>query len=1086
MLTLKEPLQLNTVKPISVHSDILGEKIAANYQLMTVSVSAQDLLHMTTLQPEVFVGLQNENQFITQNQSTQKNEIKIEVINQLLNRLMLYQTPMFTYQDEVYVSAVLQKMGIVNVKEFMQQVSRNNYESNEAIRLLKKYSELDISVRNSMSQFYQKEMKQYLPEEEQQPQEKRAQELWLTVFQRLHTSELNEQIYQYNISQTAIHYKKAMELKLAEDLRQSHKLQLSEIKQEIFPGTQLAAQIEINTFERESIPVKKVKKEFVLQQLAAAMLLQIVQNAGYQKKIFYTDKNPVWQNFTRALYESTEDVIDRFQCFQLAEEVRSRDITQCAVEFMGLEKEENVLLELLESTEEPDVQDESETGSIRDAVLYALLLNNNYQQQIYEMTRLLDHHSKKEFVFNRDQIDTSVLKFLTTENTQININNQKNLNYLELHPRKERENHIQNLNLQTQTDQYELYMDQTDEQINYHILKAADISKLPETKIVSQLKNNVRINYPEDAEYPEQETENLIVNPLTQENSVFENIEDYAAYLNQINEQNVKMHKQYLAQNADSKPQQPIRLDKKTARKNALRALESPEEVLAEIYSKGTVIKEPAGSETESYLKLLDEKTRNFYERLMNGETNFDVKQEAKEPGISFALEEILINQWNQHYLVKEILNHNLEGQNLYLNKIEEDHSQEIHSENTRLSPNHIKLKTEIIFNRFHTLEKKEQRLFDKIIREELEHYHAAEIQDIEHYYSEHDKIEKSDIQHNIKNIVSDNIDVQIKNATDSYQQIFLEQRKELEQIFGSIRQNEKVFYQQTRASEFLMKQMENIWNVKNNYYRQMEHIYQNIVKGEPEPDVNGTKTVKEREMIRDRSNIYALREFERVQNRYTSELFKMIRTDVVSDIRQYILLENKFLDHTKQITEKNSARNVLEQLEMIHKTSDITEVFEQEDFNIPEPEQEELRGEKQKRIHYMRTQIAEEKENINIGSRTRNFTGVRYDERVQMIYDRSKIFDEENFEDIKNTIIMSSMHSVNSTNASSVTRNTEKEEMIEKRVIETTRETAQKSGPDIAQIIQQNLVTQMNEISSQVYEKIERKLESERRRRGY
>ena len=97
----------------------------------------------------------------------------------------------------------------------------------------------------------------------------------------------------------------------------------------------------------------------------------------------------------------------------------------------------------------------------------------------------------------------------------------------------------------------------------------------------------------------------------------------------------------------------------------------------------------------------------------MNGETNFDVKQEAKEPGISFALEEILINQWNQHYLVKEILNHNLEGQNLYLNKIEEDHSQEIHSESTRLSPSHIKLKTEIIFNRFHTLEKKEQRLLN-------------------------------------------------------------------------------------------------------------------------------------------------------------------------------------------------------------------------------------------------------------------------------------------------------------------------------------------------------------------------------------
>ena len=1086
MLTLKEPLQLNTVKPISVHSDILGEKIAANYQLMTVSVSAQDLLHMTTLQPEVFVGLQNENQFITQNQSTQKNEIKIEVINQLLNRLMLYQTPMFTYQDEVYVSAVLQKMGIVNVKEFMQQVSRDNYESNEAIQLLKKYSELDISIRNNMSQFYQKEMKQYLPEEEQQPQEKREQELWLTVFQRLHTAELNEQIYQYNINQTANYYKKAMELKLSEELRQSHKLQLSEIKQEIFPGAQIAAQIEINTFERKSIPAEKVNKEFVLQQLAAAMLLQIVQNAGYQEKIFYAEKNPVWQNFTRALYESTEDVIDRFQSFQLAEEARGRDIMQCAVEFVGLEKEETVLLELLESTEEPDVQDEVETGSTREAVLYALLLNNNYQQQIYEMTRLLDHHSKKEFVFNRDQIDTSVLKFLTAQNTQINLNNQKNLNYLYLQNRKEQKNHVQKLNIQTQTDQHELYMDQTDEQINYQILKAADISKLPETKIVSQLRDNVQLVYPDETGGSSQEAENLIVNPLTQENSVFENIEDYAAYLSQVNEQNVKMHEQYLAHNADAKPQPPIRLDKETARKNALRALESPEEVLAEIYSKGTVIKESAHNETESYLKLLDEKTRNFYERLMNGETSFDVKQEEKEPGISFALEEILINQWNQHYLVKEILNHNLEGQNLYLNKIKEDHSQEIYSEDTRLSPKHIKLKAEIIFNRFHTLEKKEQRLFDKIIREELDHYHTAEIQDIEHHDSEHEEIEKSDLQYQIKNTVSDNTEVQIKNATDSYRQIFSEQGKELEQIFWAIRQNEKVFYQQTRASEFLLKQMENIWNVKNNYYRQMEHIYQNLIKEEPEPAANGTQTAKNHEQIRDRSSIYALREFERVQNRYTSELFKMIRTDVVSDIRQYILLENKFLDHTKQITEKRSAGNVLEQLEMLHKTSDITEIFERDDLNILEPEQEELREEKQKRIHSMRTQIAEEKENINIGSRTRNFTGVRYDEQVQMIYDRSKIFDEESFEDIKNTIIMSGMHNVNSTNTSSVIRNTESEEMIEKKVIETIHETAQESGSDIAQIIQQNLVTQMNEISSQVYQKIERKLESERRRRGY
>ena len=66
------------------------------------------------------------------NSQNNVHQLSLNVINNVVNRLLLSQEQNFTYQDRVYVSTVLHKLGVTDVNQFMRQV-RELYDESVSI-----------------------------------------------------------------------------------------------------------------------------------------------------------------------------------------------------------------------------------------------------------------------------------------------------------------------------------------------------------------------------------------------------------------------------------------------------------------------------------------------------------------------------------------------------------------------------------------------------------------------------------------------------------------------------------------------------------------------------------------------------------------------------------------------------------------------------------------------------------------------------------------------------------------------------------------------------------------------------------------
>lgn len=115
MLVIKSPLAIQAICPFGSYTDILGEKIRTGYRLAAADITGEDLFHMIMQRPDIYIGMEGNGIYhsilMVRNQVQAAAALKLELVNQLINRIMLYQTPHFTYQDEVFVASMLQSWG---------------------------------------------------------------------------------------------------------------------------------------------------------------------------------------------------------------------------------------------------------------------------------------------------------------------------------------------------------------------------------------------------------------------------------------------------------------------------------------------------------------------------------------------------------------------------------------------------------------------------------------------------------------------------------------------------------------------------------------------------------------------------------------------------------------------------------------------------------------------------------------------------------------------------------------------------------------------------------------------------------------
>ena len=148
MITLKAPIELKTRTDFVKDNDAFGERIAGNYTLMGLEIGAEELLHIVNAPPEIYIAEGGATTIVGNTLISSRNEEKLDIINNMLNRIMLSVNTGLTYQDRAYITDTLYKLGIRDDRRFMNEVRQIMNESRLEEDFISDYLAVSIEQEN--------------------------------------------------------------------------------------------------------------------------------------------------------------------------------------------------------------------------------------------------------------------------------------------------------------------------------------------------------------------------------------------------------------------------------------------------------------------------------------------------------------------------------------------------------------------------------------------------------------------------------------------------------------------------------------------------------------------------------------------------------------------------------------------------------------------------------------------------------------------------------------------------------------------------------------------------------------------------
>lgn len=827
MMMLKGPLQLYTTTPILTYSDQLGSKILGNYSLLSLSITPQDLLYMTMQEPEIYVGQENNATVLVENHISNCHQDNLEFMNQFINRIMLVDTPQFTYQDEVFVSTVLQKLGITNISGFISQV-RNTTEHTELLQnLVSRYFEEGTVLKQTADRIWHKD---YIQTEKQivtdETDNINMESVYMNIAKRLHIAENNNILYEYNKPAATGVLWNHTTMTLMPFIEQADMIELQQLRNDIYRQKTENVMPQINVYENMELRNTNVTESLVMGTLNSAILLNLIKDVNYEvNQSFYADRY-FWQDYKNVMYGNALDTFQRFENYQQMETSNIFDKNQYIDHMTRLYQDEYSMVQMLFRVS--DFVEEHQESSLHAIAehTYLSLMGNQSLQQILTQGAQINNRLAQNLVNARYYADdVKILNQLKEKEESILLLKEiakENFEHMTL---SESENNVtQNNDLliekirQNFDEKNEKYINNIDCEVNYlHEIENMHLAKNYHTN--TNHNDRLQIQNVEHIENLEQLTYRVLEDSQIHDSNM--TVQEYITYLDAINEKN--LHMQQILRETKPVKQKTGRVvvDRKQARKQSLRALENPEEVIREIYENSRTIEREVPVAVRQYLQLTDETTRTVLEELMGLGSHDTSKEGAEQIERHISTVEQILNRKTERIEenyqvitkpepipeeVKTFLVH-------YMNQIEK-HENQIRQENT-VANTTVKMISQELTG---TITNIENKVIEKVKApithiESLQREDVAVPRQVTHYeMTQLVHKEKQQLRDEIKEEVLNSIERMQINTTQEldYQQVESITRKQMEETRNEIikRQQETI---QEIVNRKLMTQMRTI-----------------------------------------------------------------------------------------------------------------------------------------------------------------------------------------------------------------------------------------------------------------------------------
>ena len=416
MLSIKAPLE-TVLKPDFLHTnESFYERISGNYRQMGQTVNREDLIHVVTQPPEVFLMGNDMPQTIGQTDIRNTQIQKVEVLNQLINRIMIAADGHLTYQDEVYITNALHKFGVQNHQAFMQQVYKLTQDTKNTNRLLASYQTNINRLSELVYQFATTRR------DEQRTEianvENEILHLHEEVSRRWQAGDLYRMQQSFRQSSEGRTTISREMFQMAEQIRLSQQLRLQELRETARGEFVPLVYHHENIFEgaqEESLPLSEERIE---QKIASAVLLSLVDNL-YQsvyEQVDHALEN--WYHTEYAFYEAGANVFARmegntslrqlfYEQSALSVAQQNANSTELAMieELVQLTEENNYLLQETNEGEHFSPAEISYLSQSEETeeTTENLLEKNTYEQQVYQQN-IQNERRQREYLSNLQRI----------------------------------------------------------------------------------------------------------------------------------------------------------------------------------------------------------------------------------------------------------------------------------------------------------------------------------------------------------------------------------------------------------------------------------------------------------------------------------------------------------------------------------------------------------------------------------------------------------------------------------------------------------------------------------------------------------
>lgn len=313
MLMLKAPLELKCNPAMISSWESFYHRITGNYGLLSAGIDREELLHAMTAPPELYLEEGGMTSVVQNTRIQNSQETRLEVLNNFLNRIAVMEEVHLTYQDRVYITDVLQKLGIREVNRFMEQVFRLKEETRSTEHLISLYwnhlEELTKQVESYQSQEREKETVR-LQHEADIP----AFTLHEEIMNRLQTGAIYQILNNFQTSHPwSSQIVTRQELQMTEQKRTAVQILLHQLRREVKGGKLPLVYVHHNAYEQIE-PAEGVSVETQINsQITSAVLLDLIDNLYLNRFEKKQNREDTWLSMEHALYQTAENTLYRLK-----------------------------------------------------------------------------------------------------------------------------------------------------------------------------------------------------------------------------------------------------------------------------------------------------------------------------------------------------------------------------------------------------------------------------------------------------------------------------------------------------------------------------------------------------------------------------------------------------------------------------------------------------------------------------------------------------------------------------------------------------------------------------------------------------